>query len=80
MCDGVLNKPEIKGETKVSSPFERRLVSTEKPLNQFVTADSKMRGHIIKNAGQCSHFKRIVVRNRDMMRSSSAADGCPFAA
>lgn len=47
--------------------YERRLVSTEKPLNQFVTADCKMRSHVIKNSGQCSHFKRIVIGNRDMM-------------
>jgi hypothetical protein len=47
--------------------YERRLVSTEKPLNQFVTADFKMRSHVIKNSGQCSHFKRVVIGNRDMM-------------
>ena len=47
--------------------YEGRLVSTEKPLNQFVTADFKMRSHVIKNSGQCSHFQRIVIGNRDMM-------------
>lgn len=36
--------------------------SAEKPLHQFVTADFKMGGHVIKNSGQCSHFKRIVIR------------------
>jgi hypothetical protein len=41
--------------------------SAEKPLDQFVTADFKMRSHVIKNSGQCSHFKRIVVGNRHMM-------------
>jgi hypothetical protein len=41
--------------------------SAEKPLDQFVTADFKMRGHIIKNSRQCSHLKRVVIRNRDMM-------------
>ena len=50
-----------------SAVYERRLVSTEKPLNQFVTADFKMRSHVIKNSGQCSHFQRIVIGNRDMM-------------
>jgi len=34
-----------------SAVYERRLVSTEKPLNQFVTADFKMRSHVIKNSG-----------------------------
>ena len=43
----------------------QRIFSAEKPLDQFVTADFKMR--VIKNSGQRSHFKRIVIRNRDMM-------------
>jgi hypothetical protein len=45
----------------------QRIFSTEEPLNQFVTANFKMRSHITKNGGQCSHFKRIVIGNRDMM-------------
>jgi hypothetical protein len=26
-----------------------------------------MRSHVVKNSGQCSHFKRIVIRNGDVM-------------
>jgi len=61
----------------------QRIFSAEKPLDQFVTADFKMRSHVIKNSGKRSHFKRIVIRNRDMMLIA-LADGqpqndCPFA-
>ncbi len=53
--------------TRGSIFASRHYSSAEKPLNQFVAADFKMRSHIVKNSGQCSHFERVVIRNRDMM-------------
>ena len=39
----------------------------EEPLNEFVTADSKMCSHIRKNSGECSHLYSVVIGNRHMM-------------
>src|SRR5207244_5312410 len=52
------------------APFifaSRRCLLAEKPLNQFLATDFKMRSHVVENSGQCSHFERVVIRNRDMM-------------
>jgi hypothetical protein len=48
-------------------PPSQTIISAEKPLNQFVAADFKMRSHVAKNSGQCSHFERVVIGNSDMM-------------
>ena len=53
--------------TRGSIFASRHCLLAEKPLNQFVAADFKMRSHVVKNSGQRSHFERVVIRNRDMM-------------
>src|SRR6266513_324160 len=45
----------------------RHCLLAEQPFDQVVAADFKMRGHVVKNSGQCSHFERVVIRNREMM-------------
>jgi DNA-binding transcriptional regulator LsrR (DeoR family) len=39
----------------------------EEPLDEFITADSKMRSHIAQNSGQRPYFERVVIRNCNVM-------------
>jgi hypothetical protein len=39
----------------------------EEPLNDFVTADCKMRRNISEDSGQRANFDRIMIWNRDIM-------------
>ena len=53
-------------------PKRQTIISFRKPLNQFISADSEMRGDIAKNSSQCSHFERVVIGNRDVMPTTLA--------